>query len=285
MSKATNFSLLALMLVAALGLSTFNLASASPGDQAVKVCVDKRTKAIYYKSKCSKAETAVLLSNGSYKALNAYDIWLKAGNSGTEADFLNSLRGQNGSAGRSANVFESLDTCAQKINFALTTGVNLAVKSQRLAFERSSGCNVENTNMSFGPVKRQVEYGLPVVDNVKFVSIDPVKNVQYNSYFATFEITIRNYDATSADQPLTFCNPYYQGSLGAVTNISGDRWLISSPIVINDNGVHAGQGVYFKKNGLCRYAQRLGDFSINLNPARLINLGIADRWLARRGWQ
>lgn len=284
MKNYLNWRILTLLLLCVFGLSGLNFVMASAQSPVVKVCVDKKSKLIYYKSKCSKSESLVLLTNGTFRALSAYETWLQAGNTGTETDFLNSLKGEDGSNGRTTSVYDSLGTCLQKFNFAWNSQVNFAVKSQRQKFQQESSCNVEEINVWESPVKRRLDYGLPIISNIKFISLDPVLNVQHNKYIATLEITIRNYDALSGDQPLTFCNPYSTAPFDTPTNISGDRWLINAPISQTDNGLWVQYSVAFKKSGLCRGNALLGGVSINLNPQRFVGLGIYDRWLTRRGW-
>jgi hypothetical protein len=98
------------------------------------VCVNKASKVVYFKAKCSSGESRVAISTAATNGINgqngvngnngdsAYDLWLKAGNTGTTADFLKSLKGLDGmpgANGSSANLlfFQRLENglgCEEK---------------------------------------------------------------------------------------------------------------------------------------------------------------------------
>lgn len=95
------------------------------------VCVNKTSKVVYFKAKCSSSESRVAISTAATNGVNgtngnngdsAYDLWLKAGNSGTQADFLKSLKGTDGMPGANGSsaslpFFQRLEnafTCEEK---------------------------------------------------------------------------------------------------------------------------------------------------------------------------
>jgi hypothetical protein len=123
------------------------------------VCVNKTTKVVYFKAKCSASESRVAISTAATNGINgqngvngnngdsAYDLWLKAGNTGTTADFLKSLKGTDGlpgANGSSASLpfFQRLEngfTCDEKWRLVTTTiyASDLAGVARQLA---AAGC-------------------------------------------------------------------------------------------------------------------------------------------------
>ena len=123
------------------------------------VCVNKTTKVVYFKAKCSSSESRVAISTAATNGINgqngvngnngdsAYDLWLKAGNTGTTADFLKSLKGLDGmpgANGSNANIpfFQRLEntfTCDEKwrmVSNAISASDLTAVARQAAA----AGC-------------------------------------------------------------------------------------------------------------------------------------------------
>ena len=121
------------------------------------VCVNKTSKVVYFKAKCSSSESRVAISTAATNGINgtngnngdsAYDLWLKAGNSGTAADFLKSLKGTDGMPGvngssASLPFFQRLEnafTCEEKWRLVTTTiyASDLAGVARQIA---AAGCS------------------------------------------------------------------------------------------------------------------------------------------------
>jgi hypothetical protein len=104
LTRQRNLATLAALLLAATS-ATASVATAA--STTTYVCVSKTTSQVYLKAKCGKTERRVPFTsatNGTNgidgaKGESAYETWLKAGNLGTPADFLRSLKGTDGSAG------------------------------------------------------------------------------------------------------------------------------------------------------------------------------------------
>ena len=104
LTRQRNLATLAALLLAATS-ATASVATAA--STTTYVCVSKTTSQVYFKAKCGKTERRVPFTsatNGTNgidgaKGESAYETWLKAGNLGTPADFLRSLKGTDGSAG------------------------------------------------------------------------------------------------------------------------------------------------------------------------------------------
>lgn len=132
----------ALSTILAVSLTYIAVSASDASSTSVKVCVNKSSKAVFYKKTCSKHEFALQIGP-SVAGLSAYEIWVKAGNTGTESDFLHSLKGADGSNSYSDNSWNIGTNCSQKLALALSAGQKLAFKSIRNNFESTTGCIVE----------------------------------------------------------------------------------------------------------------------------------------------
>jgi hypothetical protein len=120
------------------------------------VCVNKTSGAVYLKAKCSLGETrTAIATNGANgrdgaagtSGAGVYETWLKAGNSGSVADFLKSLQGKDGAAGANGSnaslpFFERLEsnfTCDEKWRLvtSMTVAPDLAAVNRQAAM---AGC-------------------------------------------------------------------------------------------------------------------------------------------------
>ena len=299
--------LLAFVAAAALLSGTALLSStlSNAESNTVKVCVNKTTKAVFYRSKCKTSESTLTLNRNGNDGLSAYQLWLAAGNNGTEADFLNSLKGPQGiqgpagSNGATSNWFDVLN-CNQKLDKLIWNGnLNISLKKNWLGFESKSGCQIDSLNMN--QHYDRADFGLPYISNIKFVSVDPDYSIADAGYFANFEIKILNADAMSGvvyDSPARFCtyyDPSFPWNVGPqhyadVSHISGDRYAIKMRINSESGGIIASGRIMYYLNGECTasYGQHrrpiLGDIYNFVDPNNLKNEIWLESWLRRRGW-
>jgi hypothetical protein len=242
------------------------------------------------------------LNRNGNDGLSAYQLWLAAGNTGTEADFLNSLKGtpgQPGANGSSSNWDDALN-CNQKLQQALwSASLNISLKKNWQEFESKSGCQIDSLNMN--SLYDRADFGLPYISNIKFISVDPEYSISDTGYFANFEIKIRNADATSGvvyDSPPRFCTYYDQSfpwntgpqHYADVSHISGDRYAIKMRINSQRDGIIATGRIMYYLDGECTasYGQHrrpiLGDIYNYVDPSNLKNESWLDSWMRRRGW-
>lgn len=272
--------------------------------KTVKVCVNKVSKAVFYRTSCLKTESPLMLANTGQQGLSAYELWLKAGNKGTEADFISSLKGQDGSSGSSTNVWASLDNCNKRVRLAENLYTDFSYKPERDKFEATTGCKVEDVNFStYSGESRKRDNGLPFISEHKLLSIDTTQTGPGGRYFAVYKVKIENSDAVSGDVPITFCTavsannlPAY-ASYTAVTQISGDYYSLKVPLYFDSYGINASAPIYYTKNGYCfervpyglssyriKVGTLLGNLSVNEDPEKFVGLSIFDWWLSTRGW-
>ncbi len=201
----------------ATGLASMGTIFATAAGSSVKVCVNKSSKAVFYKTKCASTETMLTIAgegDAGISGASAFDIWLKAGNTGTEQDFLASLKGATGPAGPAGatgqqgppGMASSAGTpwdiglnCSQKMAAAESAGYVWVLKNQRSSFEQKTGCLVEQTtSKTDNDAFRQS--GLVYVESWKLLSISDavsgdgwtVGNNGVANYQATYSITIGN---------------------------------------------------------------------------------------------
>lgn len=195
------------------------------------ICVDTATKELKLRKNCRAAETffssASVLKQGGK---SAYDTWLELGNKGTKQDFINSLvgpRGASGSSGSSGRDF--LSNCFQKREAAISAGARLAARKDREAFERATGCIVEDIkNERF--IEIQSAIGYPVITDWTFIASTGINaGVNLTGWGnATYEIEIANYDAVSIiDGNYNMCI----GDIGRVPiQISSGTFLVETDL-------------------------------------------------------
>ena len=156
-TRSNLITIAAALVLAALATAT-SLAGSAQASGTTYVCVNKANSLVYFKSKCAKTErrvaftSAIKGANGLDGAAgeSAYETWRKAGNLGTTADFLRSLKGTDGSAGpagqagSSANLpffgrLEAALTCDEKWR-TITTSVYATNQSEVDREQALAGC-------------------------------------------------------------------------------------------------------------------------------------------------
>lgn len=131
-------ALIGVLLVTGVVVSVDQAANSSGNIRAF--CVNKKTEKVSFRKTCKANEKRFSYAKSGK---SAYQTWLDLGNSGTEQDFINSLKGSNGSAVRSFAT-----SCYQKLMDAESAGYLWTNSSDRSRFERMTGCTVSEIDIN-----------------------------------------------------------------------------------------------------------------------------------------
>lgn len=206
-------ALLVVVSIGFFGLSTVQASNASSNDKPISVCVNKKTEAVYYRTKCRANEARLKITTPVAKGLSAYEIWLQNGNSGDVSQFLLSLKGADGTNGTSMAGWLPGSTCSQKLKLAEAAGFNLVFKNQRRNFEFTTGCVVEKILGSRNDEHKAS--GFPYVESISRIGIyesgpsggDVFGVINGQTFKVKYRLKIKNLEAAQAayGSPLEPC--------------------------------------------------------------------------------
>ncbi len=238
--KKSRLSKVAAACVAALAFLAGSLIASSGLSNAAgtttKVCVNKTSKVIYYKSKCSPAETSLMLqAEGEIgpPGASAYEIWKNTGNVGSPEEFLASLKGPAGPAGpvgpagqngaaspiSAGGAWDIGLNCNQKMAAAESAGYVWVLKQHRTNFEQKTGCTVEQTTSNpDNETFRQA--GLVYVENWRLLTVSETVagdgwtfgNNGVAFYNAVYSISVANLGAGIVPCSMSNSTRIYKGA-------------------------------------------------------------------------
>ena len=138
LGRLTSALIVSALLVSGTVLTIDMAANSSGNIQAF--CVNKQTEKVSFRKTCKDNEKRY-----SYAKIgkSAYQTWLDLGNTGSERDFIESLRGSSGSS-----VQSFATTCYQKLMDAESSGYVWTSVRDRNNFERLTGCKVSEIDVN-----------------------------------------------------------------------------------------------------------------------------------------
>lgn len=219
----------------ALGISipAFGESLTNPsGEQQVRVCVNKDTKTVKYfkkRQQCPANSTELLLN--------------KKGNQGVQG-----VPGRSGS-----NAADFFTNCFQKRGAAIASGAYLTTKSDRNAFERETGCKVEEVRDEIG-IQVNSASGMPVIADWEITSIGEISEITRQHGFESarigavnVQVEIANFDAVSElGGSMSLC--LFGGTETTLTQVSGSLFEGTSLLYSYPNALYMQIGLGFEKS-------------------------------------
>ena len=218
------------------GLSIPSLASSSTNTgRQITACVDWDTKEVRYSknwTKCPPRTTPISL--GAEGPAGPQGPKGETGPAGPQG--LPGPQGPGdvlvGETRENSYPWGSLSSCSQQLLSALNSGYRISFKQDRQAFERSTGCTVEEIRDS-ALISKLSQTGLPVIVDWEFVGIEGgeggdvlLPNGDTLMYAANWDIKykvkIENYDAIS---PLGAVNGLCTFRRGPMENLGNGEFL------------------------------------------------------------
>jgi hypothetical protein len=251
-------------LIGGLVIGAFGFSLISPSQattQSKSICVNETTKELKLRKNCKSNETFVasasVLTQGGK---SAYDTWLELGNSGTKAEFIQSLIGPRGASGSSSMGQEFLRTCFQKREAALNSNMILSNRLDRNYFERQTGCIVEQIKNEQS-ISTLVAAGYPVATSWTLLSTTPITVVtQWNGSYglATYKVKVANWDAVSAlGSQAQLCVPRNNYRyFSRLQQIDGDEFQVQVRLYSTDTSLSARMNI-----GIVNYRERYVGFN------------------------
>lgn len=180
--------------VAILSAITLSLASAVgiPDAFAAKIenreiCVSKSTKELKLRKKCKADEQFLasaesLLSGGK----SAYEIWLDLGNTGTESQFINSLRG---ASARTPNPFSG-QSCTSAMGYAeQKIGKRIFFKETWEYLEANTDCEIDQTQLFADPFNPSFNSVLDLL-TVEVASPSSIEVTRYSNRPPAYKVLV-----------------------------------------------------------------------------------------------